>query len=516
MESKTFKQSQRNSGIKTNYPTTEVDWCIGRNVRFLPGAIAKDLGKELLVSGVAPVRAVFTFKGHDGAVRTIKCTDNAIMSYTNDFASVQDITPTVAPAEVNASWQIELVAGLLVITNGVDGLWIWSNYASEVVLTAIPAKGGNMGTIQLLGKSMNRLLIGDYIENGGAWEARVRWSDIAKPVSFAEGVTNTNGYGDLVDPMESEETSEKILKYSNIGKRTIIFTNQNIWFMDPVEAPRDYSCTIGAGGYGLLASGLVVKTDKRSLFFVGKEDFYLFSGGSPKAIGFDIRNSCFPNLNKAALESSFSYYKPSTKEVYFCVPTGSNTSPDTAFVYQLETRAWSIKDVDYTCFTHAYDNQAYTWDDNPFGDWSTPGDSRWDEMTKNGVIPYGVVGSADGCLYKVDTGHNNVNSAIYGYIETGDMDFGSFIRDKHFEEVWPIIKPQDEARPLMIQVGTRESMHHDLKWSNQRPVNIGSGLKACFRNSGKYGRLRLFTEVKDSPFVLEGFKVIYFNGGTGR
>jgi hypothetical protein len=137
-------------------------------------------------------------------------------------------------------------------------------------------------------------------------------------------------------------------------------------------------------------------------------------------------------------------------------------------------------------------------------------------MTKNGVIPYGIVGDASGNILKVDTTHNNNGAAIYGYIETGDKDYGDYLRDKHFEEVWPVLKPQNEDRPLMIQVGTRDSLHHDIKWSHPMPVNIGSDLKACFRDVGKYGRLRLFTELLDSPFVLEGYTTQYYLGGSGR
>jgi hypothetical protein len=515
MKIKSFRQGIKNRGIRTNYPTELVDWSTGRNVRFFPGGVAKDLGKTLLVAGVDPVREFFTFMGHDGVVRTVVCTDTTIKAYTNDFTTVEDITPTVAPAAANARWQFALVAGLLLITNGVDGLWSWSDYANPVQLETMAGFGGDFGRIGVLGKSMNRLLLADFVENGGTWKARARWGNIAKPLTMGEGVTDTNGYKDLVDPMESEEASETILAYSSIGRRTLAFTNQNIWFLDPAEAPEDYTAVIGAGGYGLLAAGLVVKTDKRAILFAGKDDFYLFGGSeAPTPIGFDIRNSCFPNLNKAALASSFGYYKPATKEVYFCVPTGSNTSPDTAFVYQLETKAWSIKDVDYTCFGHAYDNTNFTWDDNPFGAWDSITDSRWDEMTKNGVIPYGIVGDASGNIYKVDVGYNNNGAPFRGVIETGDMVFGSELHDKHITALYPAIKPQTEERPLMIQVGVRESLHHDIQWSYPQAVGIGSGVKADFRARGKYIRFRFFTELKDSPFMMEGHTTKYFMGGS--
>ena len=519
MKSHDFHQSRQNQGIRTNRPTDQVNWSTGRNVSLLPGGIVKDLGKELLAVVGYPVKAIFTFKGHDGVVRTIVCTDTVIYSYTNDFGSVQDITPASygGVEETGTRWQFEVIAGVVTISNGsYYGIWTWEDYNGVLIRRLYDATDGEYGYINVLGKSMNRLLLGDYTVNGGAWAARVRWSDIGKPLSMGEGVTGTNGFKDLSDPMESEEASETVLHYSNIGRRTLVFTNQNIWFLDPVNDVDDYTAHIGVPGIGLAGPDLVTKTEKKTVFLMGKEDFYKISGGNAIPIGFDIRNSCFPNLNKAALASGFAYYKPSTREVYFCVATASNTSPDTAFVYQTETEEWSIKDVDYTCFTHAYDNQAYTWDENPYGDWTDPSDSEYDDMTKNGVIPYGVVGSSTGYLYKTDTGNNNVSAAIYGYIETGDMVFGNRLQDTHVEEVWPILKPQTGQRPLLIQVGTRESLHHDIQWSEPEQVSIGSGDKADFRDVGKYVRFRFFTNSLDAPFFFEGFTVVYFLGGTGR
>lgn len=499
------------TGIVTNLPTTNVGWSIGRNVRFKPGAVYKTPGKTLLatVPGALPIRDMFTFKGHDGVFRTIVCCDTKVFSYTNDFTSYTDITPTPAPSSgANDPWQFELIAGMPALSNGVNPMWKWADYGAPLAALA------NAPTVcRALGKAGNRVLAGNVQEGAYDFPGRVRWPDIAKPEFWDRDRTGRSGKQDLVNPGDGIDAIERVQAIGNQGESALVFTERNVWLGDPAEFPAVLSFHIRLPGVGLVAPRCQVGI-KGLNYWMSAEDFHSLSTEKSAVFGFAIWNSVFPNLNKSAIKSAFSFCKPSTKEVFYCVPTGSNSTPDTAFVYQLETKTWAIGDCNYLCHTFAFSETGYSWDTLPFGSWDSIPDSRWDEIGTAGVLPYEVVGDASGRIFKFDDGDNDNGEAISGYIETGDMTMDAPSLNKFLNEVRPSLKPQQTKSILMVQAGARNSLHQDIKWSPPRPFRIGISEKIDCRIMGKYLRLRFYTDQKDSPFILDGYGFKYSAGST--
>jgi len=237
---------------------------------------------------------------------------------------------------------------------------------------------------------------------------------------------------------------------------------------------------------------------------MGTDDFYKVEEGV-ESFGLPIQNIVFANLNKSKIRRAFAFYKPSTDEIYFCYPTASNEYPDTAAIFNRQVKNWSFEDVDYTCHTYAWQQTAYSWDTIPFGSWDEITDSSWDEMDKTGVIPYEIAGNSSGLILKLDDGYNNNDVAIQGYIETGDFyrpDAKLLIL-----AVESFLKPQTTKNAFFIQVGARDSLHHDIRWSVPKPVMIGSTSEITSFQKGNYVRLRFYTDEKDSPWILEGYKM---------
>jgi hypothetical protein len=494
-----------------------VAWTAGRNVRFRPGAVYKTFGKTILatVTGIPAIRDALTFRGWDGVWRTVICCDTKIYSYSNDFGTVQDITPSPAPTSgADDVWQFAMVAGALVISNGVDRRWIWGNYSS--VLQSLL---GGPSVVKAMTTSMGRLMLGNIVEGGYEFIGGARWSEPGVPTNFIRDLEVKSGRKDLVNANTGITAREAILAFGQAGLRKIVYTDQNIWTGDPDESLFDYTWRIPTSGEGVVLVAPRAQVNVRGInYLMGTDDFHKITDAGVEGIGMPIQNIVFPNLNKSKIKKSFAFYKPSTREIYFCYPTGSNDYPDTAAILNLEVSNpkssvmnWSFEDVDYLCHTYAWQQTAYTWDTIPFGSWDEITDSSWDEMNKTGVIPYEIVGNSSGLILKLDDGYNNNDVAIQGYIETGDFyraDAKILIL-----QVMATLKPQTQKNAFFVQVGARDSLHHDIKWSVPKPIMIGSTSEITSFQKGNYTRLRFYTDQINSPWILEGFK--YFHNELG-
>ena len=517
MSKYTFTQSGNNSGIITNAPSTKVAWVNGKNVRFGSGYVRKTPGKSLLatIPSVSPIRGMFTFKGTDGTVRTIVCSDVNIYSYTNDFGSYTDITPPYPPPSITANdaWQFTLVGGMPVLSCGVDRIWKWESYGSPLALLDNAPRRA-----KCLTSSKNRLLLGWVLENGYEYPARLRWSDIADPESFCvDDNKSASGRADMVNPNgNSIDSAERIKGFASRGENTFVFTERNVWLLSPIASKEHvYSLSLFAECIGLISTRAVVYANG-VIYFIGTDDFYMIADGV-KPIGFSIRNSVFPNLNKAAAGTAFAFYKPDTKEVFFCMATASNTTPDTAYVYNTEFNNWSICSVNYLCYAYNWVENNVTWESQQFGQWDQATDSDVWDTSDAGIIPYNAVGNINGEILKFDDGANDyfasASSAIESYIETGDMVFDNERFNKMISRVYPFLKPQSDKTKLMVSVGVRESLSNDIEWSTPVPFTLGINNKVDVRKTGKYGRIKFSTNQLGVDWTLDGYELEYILRG---
>ena len=120
--------------------------------------------------------------------------------------------------------------------------------------------------------------------------------------------------------------------------------------------------------------------------------------------------------------------------------------------------------------------------------------------------------------FALDSGFNTAAGlAIDGEIETGDLDFGLPNNMKKISEVIPHLALQDTVSELMIQVGVRNRLSDDIRWSDPVPFTIGVSERVDlngFRKEGKYVRVRFYSDLVTSPWVMSGYTINYEIGGT--
>jgi hypothetical protein len=486
MPVKYFSFDEVDKGTVTQLPSTKVAFTTGNNVRITPGYVSKTFGKSLLATnaGVLPIRAMFTFIGTDGAVRTIMCCDSAVYVYNSTFGSYEDITPASAPTGGSTdTWQFDLVSGLPVLSNGKDGIWKWVSYAG--VLTALT---GAPTWARRLSSCMNRLVVSDLKEGTpSAYTGRVRWSEPGNPENWTIDTTNKAGRHDIMSYQGGVEAHANIKAQITRAHEVFFFTERGLWKADFAAAMRNFVCVNPITE--ILSSRALCKKEE-TIYFIGKNDLFWTGGGDPTAFGLPIRDELFGNLNASYYHTAFCFAPFTTSEVWFCVAQTGYTTPNKAFIYNTETKSWTIHDADFSCHAEALHT----------------------------AIPYDVVGNASGQILRLDSGYNTAAGlAIDGRIETGDMTFGAPDRMKRISDVIPELAVQDTVSELMIQVGLRNRLSDDIKWSDAVPFTIGVSEKTDFngfRREGKYVRVRFYSDLLTSPWALSGYTIKYEEGGT--
>lgn len=488
MAVKYYANEELDKGINTELSSARVVWSAGRNVRFRPGYVSKMLGRSFIQQTPSgfPIRAMFTFIGTDGAERTIVCCDEIIYAYDEDFSSYTTITPSPAPTgSANDIWQFDLVGGLPILTNGKDPLWKWASYGSPLsILSGAPTWA------KRLSSCMHRAVLSNISEGGFAYTGRVRWSEMGNPESWTIDMTRKSGYFDLMRADKGISAHQNVKGQVADGNKVYFFTERGLWVSDFSQSTKPF---IVSGRESELAGPRAFCKREGVIYWIGKQDFFSAGDGSPKAIGLPVRKHFLANFNPDAALSSFAFHNRTSREIWFCVPTGDNTAPDTAYIFDYELEVWSIADVDFLCHSES----DYT------------------------GLPYDIVGNQNGEILRLDNGNNRyfggVSYPINGYIETGDMHFGSPDFVKRVSDIMAEPGLQDSVSELMLQVGVRNRLSDDIRWSDPVPFTMGVSDHADFnhfRKDGKYVRVRFFSEQLDSPWDLSGYSVKYELGGT--
>jgi hypothetical protein len=310
---------------------------------------------------------------------------------------------------------------------------------------------------------------------------------MGNPAEWTLDTTNKAGRHDIMSYQGGVEAHANIKAQITRGHEVFFFTERGLWKCDFAGAIQNFICV---NPITEILSGRALCKKEETIYFIGKNDLYWTGGGDPTAFGLPIRAELFDNLNASYLHTAFVFAPYTTSEVWFCVATTGNTTPNKAFVYNTETKSWTIHDIDFSCHAEALHTS----------------------------IPYDVVGDAAGQILRLDSGFNTAAGlAIDGRIESGDMTFGAPDQMKRISEVIPELAVQTTVSELMIQVGLRNRLSDDIRWSDPVPFTIGVSEKTDFngfRKEGKYVRVRFYSDLVTSPWALSGYTIKYEEGGT--
>jgi len=217
----------------------------------------------------------------------------------------------------------------------------------------------------------------------------IRFSDQESLTDWASTATNTAGdlrLGSGSEIITAVETRQQI----------IVFTDTSLHAMQYLGPPFTFGINLISENI-TIASPLSAIAVEDSVFWMGAEEFYVYSGGVQR-LPCTVRDYIFSNINQGQLEKVTAATNTAFSEIWWFYPSANSTENDSYVVYNYQQQLWYYGSLNRTC-----------WLDR-------------------GLNAYPIVASTDHALYYhefgLDDGSNNPPTAISAYIESSQMDIG--------------------------------------------------------------------------------------------
>jgi hypothetical protein len=184
-----------------------------------------------------------------------------------------------------------------------------------------------------------------YAQYTQAVPYRVQWCAIGDPTNWpipltANAIALQSSYEDLEVDLGAVKF---IAGYPLYG---VIFQEFGITRSNYVGGNVVFSFSVFERNRGLVGKGAAVQVGAL-VYFLSQDGFYVTDGNSVSPVGTDAQNEsgidewALSNINVAALEAIRGGYDSPTRCVYFAIPTGTNTLPDTLLIYNPIASKWT-------------------------------------------------------------------------------------------------------------------------------------------------------------------------------
>jgi hypothetical protein len=165
-----------------------------------------------------------------------------------------------------------------------------------------------------------------------------RWwcSALGNGDSWIPSIATQAASGQLVD------TSGAILAALRLGERVVAYKANSMYLGSYIGPPSVWAWPLVSDEIGCVGLKAATSVDNVH-FFMGTDDFYVFSGTYPQGIGGTIREFFFQNeINRDYLSSSIAVHNRKQGLVYFFYVSVLSTGPiDRYIAYHVATKKWS-------------------------------------------------------------------------------------------------------------------------------------------------------------------------------
>jgi len=218
----------------------------------------------------------------------------------------------------------------------------------------------------------------------------IRFSDQENPLAWSAQATNTAG--DL-----RIGTGSEIIMAVETRQQILVFTDRSLHAMQYLGPPFTFGISLISENITIASPLSAVAVDDM-VFWMGDEDFYLYSGQVQK-LPCSVRSYVFGDFNLSQSEKVTCGVNSSFSEVWWFYPSASSETIDKYVIYNYQEKAWYYGNLDRS-----------VWVDR-------------------GIAQYPVAASLNGYLYYhefgQDDGSANPPAAIASYIESSQMSIGA-------------------------------------------------------------------------------------------
>lgn len=406
-----------------------------KNVETNRSIIRKRLGTSALGSAHASrIQRMFELQvGATTRLFRIGLADVEVYNKSTDVWSSVAYTPLTGSEADMVSYAFPLISGVktAVYTNGIDPIRKCGISGSDAVLGGSPPKAR---FVQAFG---TYLVLGYVVDGGNAYYSRVQWCDTGDPENWTPGVGSNAGSIDLL------EDPEDITGLGVFGGFLTVHKANSIYLGQLVTTSSVFRFDRKATGVGAVSGATIQNIPSGEQIFLASDGIHLFNGITAPLIDSPVQDELREEMNPAYLYKAQSVFVEELDEYWVCLPTGSDTEPQTVYKYNWRTRQIYKDDrADLTAMCVYLNTQEDTWNDRAHA-WNSD-TTRWNSVTNLSMNPVVAFGFSDGVTAKRTANSNDdlgvaVDSKIetkdFTSIDAGTTDIDTIMRWKGME-VW--------------------------------------------------------------------------------
>ncbi|MEY4427949.1 MAG: hypothetical protein RLZZ182_638 [Pseudomonadota bacterium] len=403
--------------------------------------------------------------------------------YVDDGTTLTDITGTPPTGAVADRWAGCSFSGNLVLTNGVDVPMYWDGDTGNNLAT-LTGWDTNWRCGSIIGFGPYLVALG-ITKSGVKYPHMYKWSDAADagsvPASWDEAdATKLAGERDIA------ETADLIVDGAPLFETLVVYKERSTWAIRNVGGSDILQHTRLRGDTGLIAKGCIAQTPVGHVLFV-PGDVVLHDGSGPRSIlNGRMRRYLSANIDATYYARSFVVANPKFSEVLVCFPEVGNQVCTQAIVWNWETNALGIRDlnnVTYGCAglipetaLDSFDSSSGTFDSDETAfdqDENNPGETRL------------LLSTTDPMIRLVDSGYDYAGTSFTAYIERTGLTFGAEDRVKTIMGVRPDIDAASGTE-VSIEVAGAMKAGETPSWSAAQTFTVGEDIDCDIFASGRY------------------------------
>lgn len=220
----------------------------------------------------------------------------------------------------------------------------------------------------------------DITKAGVRYPLLVKWSHQTDPGAIPSSWDHTNP---AVDAGETPlaDTQGTVVDLLAMGDTAIVYKEDSVWSMRLVGGDQIFAFNKKFSEFGILAPNCAAAIPDGSHVVLTANDVVLHNGQTFRSIAEDrIRQYIFDNLDMSRAYRCYVVTNTALHEVWVCVPNLGGVEPTTAYCWNWDTQAWSIKSLPNTSYiamgyvdagsTGTWDGDTGTWDSDS-STWNT-------------------------------------------------------------------------------------------------------------------------------------------------
>lgn len=472
-----------------------------KNMEVTRSVVQKRVGTAALGSSLAErVQRIFELQvGSSTRCFRVGLTKVEVLNKSTDTWASVAYAALTGTAEDQVSYAFPLLSGEKIVcyTNGIDAIRKCSISGNDSLLGGSPPKARYL---QAFGAY---LVLAHVIDSGNNYYSRVQWCDTGFPETWSGG---NAGSQDLLEDPEDITGLGVFGNFLTIHKSNSIYVGQLVSTSDVFRFDRK------ATGVGAVAGATIQNIPSGEQIFLASDGIHLFNGITAPLIESPIQDELREEMNPAYLYKSQSVFVEELDEYWVCVPSGSDTEPQTVYKYN-----WRTKQVykDYraslTAMAIFLNTQEDTWADRT-GAWDSD-TTRWSSVANLSLNPRIMFGTSAGVTSERTSSSNNDDGvAVESVWDTKDFtaeDFGVPDIDRMMR--WTGLELWAKGNSMTVYYSTDSG----ASWTLATALTLSSSdyptddapLNSYFDVVSSKIRFRFYNTIASESFTLKKYQI---------